>query len=381
MARADGPRVDRGTLGRGAGGRRCAWVSAPCRCWWPAALPLLPGLAALYPWARPDAAHHFGNTFYLNAPFFAGRGVVYSGRLVRAGLAGAAGAQLAPVAPAGLFALAITTTFAAIDTTMSLDPHFTSTIYGMVTAASMGCWRCPMAVLLTAGDVRADRFAADLGKLLLALVGAVDLPRLHPAADRLAVQPGGGGALVSPARTRPVGRAVAGDAAGHFVLPFFLLLSPRMQRSRRVVLFVAGLLVGDAVLRSWWTVLPSLARGVDWIALACMVGLGGAALGFARWAGRRVAGDGDGPCLSTPPTARFRAARHEKRDIGLRFMLMLLSGIGCTLLLLMALAYVIYPGEVKDRRFAEPFPNFPKPRCSPARPSTGRCSTRARWRG
>ena len=61
-----------------------------------------------------------------------------------------------------------------------------------------------------------------------------------------------------------------------------------MQRSRRVVLFVAGLLVAMAVLRSWWTVLPSLGRSVDWIALACMIGLGGVALGFADWAGRRA---------------------------------------------------------------------------------------------
>ena len=60
------------------------------------------------------------------------------------------------------------------------------------------------------------------------------------------------------------------------------------------------------------------------------------------------------------------AARHEKRDIGLRFILLLLSGIGCTLLLLMGLAYVIFPGEVKDRRFAEPFPTFPLPRLQPS---------------
>ena len=41
----------------------------------PALLPLLFGLPALYPWLRPAARLH--NAFYLNAPFFAGRGIFY----------------------------------------------------------------------------------------------------------------------------------------------------------------------------------------------------------------------------------------------------------------------------------------------------------------
>jgi hypothetical protein len=74
---------------------------------------------------------------------------------------------------------------------------------------------------------------------------------------------------------------------GHFVLPFFLLLSPRMQRSRVVILSVAALLVAMEILRSWWTVLPALGRSIDWIDLACMAGLGGLAIGLGSWMARR----------------------------------------------------------------------------------------------
>ncbi len=43
-------------------------------------------------------------------------------------------------------------------------------------------------------------------------------------------------------------------------------------------------------------------------------------------------------------------------------MLILLSGIGATLLALIGLAYVMFPRQVHDRRFTQPFPDFPAPR-------------------
>ena len=76
-------------------------------------------------------------------------------------------------------------------------------------------------------------------------------------------------------------------AIGHVLLPFVLLLSPGMQRRRPVLVVVAALLIVMEMLRSWWTVLPALDRGPDWIDIACMVGLGGMAVAFAQWTGRR----------------------------------------------------------------------------------------------
>ncbi len=250
-----------------------------------AALPLIPGLAALYPWARPDAAHHFGNTFYLNAPFFAGRGVCYLVVWLVLGALVLRERGLRLVAPVGLFALAVTTTFAAIDTTMSLDPHFTSSVYGMVNAVGMGLLAVAVAVLLTVGRA-SDDIRGDLGKLLLALsvlwVYLDFIQLLIVWQSDLAAE-----APWYLQRARGVwGGVWIAVTVGHFGLPFALLLSPRWQRSRPVLTCVAALLVLTAVFRAWWAVLPSLDRGVGWIAVAAMVGLCGLALAFARLAGR-----------------------------------------------------------------------------------------------
>ena len=61
------------------------------------------------------------------------------------------------------------------------------------------------------------------------------------------------------------------------------------------------------------------------------------------------------PAKALPP------ARHEQNDIGLRFMASLLGTIGCTLLLLLGIAYLIFPNSPRDRRFAMPFPTLPAP--------------------
>lgn len=250
----------------------------------PALVPLILGLPDLYVWARPDP--HLANRFYLNVPFFAWRGAFYL--IVWFGLGGLVlrGGNLARIAPAGLFLLAVTTTFAAIDTTMSLDPHFTSSIYGMVSAAGAMLLALCVAVLLSAAATPPDQ-RADLGKLLLALVTLwiyLDFMQLLIVwqSDLARDAPW----YLARARGTWGGLWIA-IVAGHFVLPFLLLLSPRMQRSRRVVVGVAALLVAMEVLRAWWTVLPSLGRQIGWVDVACMAGVGGLAVGFALWAARR----------------------------------------------------------------------------------------------
>jgi hypothetical protein len=114
---------------------------------------------------------------------------------------------------------------------------------------------------------------ADLGKLLLALVvlwiyldfmqllivWQSDLAHDAPWYDQ---------------RARGLWGAVQGCIAlGHFLLPFALLLSPRLQRSPRVLRNVAMLLVAMEILRAWWTVLPSFGLFISWLDIACIVGL------------------------------------------------------------------------------------------------------------
>ena len=105
----------------------------------PAILPVLFVLRALYPWLQPDVAAQLDNGFYLNLPFFYGRGVVYL--IVWLGVAGAAlwalrhedpERMLYRIAPLGLILLALTVTFAAIDATCRWSR--------ISSRASTGCW-------------------------------------------------------------------------------------------------------------------------------------------------------------------------------------------------------------------------------------------------
>lgn len=248
----------------------------------PALLPLLLSLPALYPWLHADVAAHLGNHFYLNGPFFAGRGAFYliawfglAGLILRA-LRG--GRSLARLAPAGLILLALTVTFAAIDLTMSLDPDFNSSIYGMIALASGGLLALTIAVLFSA----ADRHATDdLGRLLLGIcvlwayldfmqlliVWESDLPKE---------------ALWYIRRSSGVWAYVAMlIALLHFVLPFALLLSPQLRRTRGGIGLVAALLITGEGLRAWWLVLPAVPRGIGLVDLAAMLAFAGCGVALA----------------------------------------------------------------------------------------------------
>ena len=167
-----------------AGAARSA--SRRCRCCcrrWSRSCSCCP---ALYPWAQPEAAAHLPNAFYLNVPFCPPRLAVYLVVWLGLGLVALLGGRAATgllraAAPPGLILLALTVTFAAIDLTMSLDPHFNSSVYGMLTGAGMVLLALSVALLLAA-PVADARARDDLGRLLLALVRAVGLSRLH--ADR-----------------------------------------------------------------------------------------------------------------------------------------------------------------------------------------------------
>ena len=250
----------------------------------PLMAPVVLTLPQLYPWAQPGA--HLPNQFYLNVPFFTGRGVLYVVVWLGLGALALRGRTLDRIAPPGLILLALTMTFAAIDLTMSLDPRFSSSIYGMLAGSGVVLLALSLAVAVAGATVEPAALP-DLGKLLLALVV------LWTYLDFMQLLIVWQSDLVSEApwyRVRMHGAwgvAMAVIAAGHFALPFGILLFPRMQRDRRVLVGVAGLLVAMEMLRTWWTVLPAVPRGVGWIDLACVLGIGGMAAGIAlRMQGR-----------------------------------------------------------------------------------------------
>lgn len=268
----------------------------------PAALiPLVLVLPALYPWLRPEVAAGLSNRFYLNVPSVAirtfGYLVVWLGLrtlILRALRRSNASTELARFAPAGLIALAITVTFAAIDGTMSLDPRFASSVYGLITIASMALLALAVSIFAaTLQEILDGSILRDLGRVLLALL------ILWAYLDFMQVLIVWQANLPDEAawyilRTRGGWGIAAGlVAGGHFLLPFLFLLSPTVQRSRLGIGSIAALLIGMEILHGWWLVLPAARQGLgitDVFAMLGVIGTGAAlALRAPRLAGFPVA--------------------------------------------------------------------------------------------
>jgi hypothetical protein len=244
----------------------------------PALVPLLLLAPMLYPWARPGPVLY--NVFYLNVNFAAGRLVVYLVSWFGLGWLVLRPRSPAAVAPAGLMLLAITFTFATIDLTMSLDPKFNSSIYGLIALTGAGLVALSIGILAAAATAD-EAVLPDLARLLL---GTVVLWAYLDFMQLLIVWESD---LASDApwylgrSTGFWGAAALVVAAGHFLLPFGLLLSRRGQLSRTVLTGVPILLLAMEALRAWWLVLPTMPRGVSWIDAGCMLAFAGCAGGLA----------------------------------------------------------------------------------------------------
>ncbi|HET7883465.1 MAG TPA: hypothetical protein VFL55_21445 [Acetobacteraceae bacterium] len=252
----------------------------------PAVVPILFVLPRLYPWLRADEAHELANRFYLNAPFAAGRACFYLG--IWLGLAALVlrasrrGEPSAVLAAGGLILLGLTVTFAAVDATMSLDPHFVSSDYGMIAGAEAGLLALSVCVLVAALDGgHLPAVLDDLGKLLLGLLV------LWAYLDFMQVLIVWQSDLPHEARwyversTRGWGILAGGIAVVHFLLPFFALISPRLRRSPEGIAFIAALLVVMVMLREWWVVLPAGHVSIGWVAIAAMLAVAGLSTALA----------------------------------------------------------------------------------------------------
>jgi hypothetical protein len=260
----------------------------------PALVPVLFLLDTLYPWTRAD---RLDNHFYLNAPFFYARCSIYLiiwvglGTLVRRALRHRNPEPLLyRMAPIGLILLMLTVTFAAIDLTQSLDPHFQSSIYGMLAASEALLLALSVAVLGVAAARRPDDRVGrrDLGRLLFALlvlwaylefvqvliVWNSDLP---DEAAWYVMRLIRGWAIVTVL-----------IAVAHFVLPFFALIWPQAQRSPAVLGALATLLVFAEIPHAWWLVIPAAGRQLSLLDVATMMAILGFAAGIALRAFRNT---------------------------------------------------------------------------------------------
>jgi hypothetical protein len=283
-------------------------------------VPIALGVKTLFVWADPHAltgelahlVHH--KAPYLNVPFF----------LVRAGLYFALWIGVAHLLRAwsvrqdaqgghdltlkqrrlgagALPFLALTLSFASFDWMMSLDPRFFSTIFGVYWFAGsfMGCFAV---LIIAASATRADpgqfghHLNADhvhsLGKFLLAftafwayiafsqfmLIWIANVPEEVP--------------WYMVRTSQGWGKVGIFLAVGHFLVPFFLLLSRDLKRNAPRLALVAGWLLFTHWVDLWWLIAPRLHEGgpaVSWMDLTAFAGVGGAAVAFLVWRMRGAA--------------------------------------------------------------------------------------------
>jgi hypothetical protein len=269
-------------------------------------IPIAALAPSLYVWARPEAVQadeilqH--KQLYLNVPFFTIRTVIYfavwigcATLLTRWSVQQDRGEaavtendlrRFRVVSGPGLVIYVLLVSLAAVDWLMSLDAHWYSTIFGFILVAGQGLCGLAFAVAVLAMLVgrepmthvlRAGHFH-DLGKLLLAfvmlwayfsfsqflIIWAGNLPEEIPFyLERL---------------RHGWGVVTMIVVAGHFALPFCLLLSADLKRRPRALAFVAWFIVAMRLVDLIWIVAPTFNQSGVPVSLANVgipIGLGG----------------------------------------------------------------------------------------------------------
>jgi hypothetical protein len=304
-------------------------------------IPIALSIGQIFPWAGASGGEHAlppGKAVYLEATFFLRRAIGYFivwlivawllSWVSRFDRRPAATPAMRRVGAFSLVLLVPTTTFAAFDWGMSLEPQWYSSIYGAILTAGgvlaahslaicgLATSRTDLAAMLDAagdGDIherlaavtershaaksdapppddRAAEVSNDLGNLLLAflmvctyfafsqflIIWSANLPtEITWYVRRL-----GGGwqwlALVV--------------ALFHFVGPFLMLLSRDLKRSPWRLARVAALLLAMYCLHLYWNIVPAFAdSGLAWHAtnLAALAALGGGWLSAYCWHANR----------------------------------------------------------------------------------------------
>ncbi len=267
----------------------------------------------LYHWVHPEAGDKIiaKKAAYLNPAFFWLRTALYfifwgflAWRLNSWSKQQDETGDLAPLRKANRFSgpgivfFVFSVTFASTDWVMSLDPHWFSTIFGLlylinwlltawcfVIAAMYWLWkREPM------NQVMNPRHFHDIGKLILAFVMVWAYFTLSQYLITWAAN--------LPEETAWYIRRGSGlwdilikfIVVLHFALPFLFLLSRGIKRDPRKLIGVIGLIFLMRMYDMFWTIWPEVARHGEhiditgaWTVVPALVGLGGLWISFFAW--------------------------------------------------------------------------------------------------
>jgi hypothetical protein len=271
-------------------------------------LPILIGIPKLYSWSHDDVVkadpllQH--KHLYLNVPFFIVRVLIYfigwwvfahflnkwsheqdtSGRDPR-------GRRLQLLSGPGLIFYALSVTFASVDWVMSLEPHWFSTIFGLLFIAGQGLSALSLciALLVILSDeggplegVIGPSHLHDIGKLLLAFTM---LWAYFSFSQFLIIWSGN---LVDEIPWYMERLKGGWQWIGlllvvfHFAFPFAMLLSQSLKRAGRKLVRIAGLVIVMRFVDLFWIVAPGASKGgfqVHWMDFLAPIGIGGVWLG------------------------------------------------------------------------------------------------------
>ncbi len=266
-------------------------------------IPIAIGMPSIYEWARPEALNDpiiREKALYLNIPFFLVRQVLYFAIWTSIGLLlskwsaehdrtgdPALVRKLSILSGGGLLVYGLTVTFAMVDWTMSVNPHWFSTIWGMLYAVGQGlsalAFGITVLVLLAQAPpldkVITEHHLHDLGKLLFAflmlwayltfsqflIIYVANLPEEIP---HYLTRWDHGWQWVSYV-----------IIVFHFILPYSLLLSRGLKRTPRKLQVIAIWIVCVRLIDYYWHVAPEFHHegglSISLLDVALPIALGG----------------------------------------------------------------------------------------------------------
>ncbi len=273
-------------------------------------LPIAFGVSYLYPWARPDLVatdkilQH--RAPYLNVSFFYIRAAFYFALWIGLTYTLTGWSRRQDTAPddklalkmqrlsgGGLLLYGITLFFASVDWLMSVDPHWTSSIYGILMLGGQGLGSMAFTIVviiwLAKSEPMSRVFAADhlhdLGKLMLAFVM---LWAYFQFSQFLIIWSANLPEEIGFYLTRIEGAWVYVSAlliVGHFVLPYLLLLNRDLKRSHALAL-VAVYILAMRFVDLFWLLGPyerHATHALGWINFVTPLAVGGIWVAVFLW--------------------------------------------------------------------------------------------------
>ena len=267
-------------------------------------LVVLAGIPHLYEWAHADVVAHDellqAKAPYLNVPFYVVRSVIYF--VIWIGIAyllrkwslqldnepdnAALRKKMRNLSAPGILIFGLTVTFASVDWMMSIEPHWYSTIYGIMFGVGAMASGFAFSIIVLMGMLKFKPWSgiiqtidvSDLGNWLLA---SIMLWAYVAFSQFLIIW----SANLPEETTWYLARTQGGwqwvaiiNVFLHFFLPFFFLLVRGTKRAPGRLKKIAWLVLIMRFVDLIWLIYPAFSPGklaFPWVAVAALLGVGG----------------------------------------------------------------------------------------------------------